>query len=64
VKVVVEKSTLLKNYLRPFSNHKKGDIFGARKQVLGPDYNLVPGESYMKYLSQVLIYAFTTVAEM
>jgi len=57
------KSTLLKiiyGLLQP----QKGDIFWGEKQVLGPDYNLVPGESYMKYLSQDFdLMPFTTVAE-
>ena len=45
------KSTLLKiiyGLLQP----QQGDIFWGEKQVMGPDFNLVPGESYMKYLSQ------------
>jgi len=57
------KSTLLKiiyGLLQP----NQGDIFWGEKQVLGPDYNLVPGESYMKYLSQDFdLMPFTTVAE-
>jgi ABC-type Fe3+/spermidine/putrescine transport system ATPase subunit len=45
------KSTLLKliyGLLQPAS----GSIFWDENQILGPDYNLVPGEKYMKYLSQ------------
>ncbi|MBC8766770.1 ABC transporter ATP-binding protein [Arenibacter sp. BSSL-BM3] len=57
------KSTLLKiiyGLLQP----NQGDIFWGEKQVLGPDFNLVPGESYMKYLSQDFdLMPFTTVAE-
>tara|TARA_R110000868_G_scaffold13102_5_gene61663 strand:- start:4224 stop:5198 length:975 start_codon:yes stop_codon:yes gene_type:complete len=57
------KSTLLKiiyGLLQP----TEGEIFWGEKQVLGPDYNLVPGESYMKYLSQDFdLMPFTTVAE-
>lgn len=57
------KSTLLKiiyGLLQP----REGEIFWGEKQVLGPDFNLVPGESYMKYLSQDFdLMPFTTVAE-
>ena len=57
------KSTLLKiiyGLLQP----QQGDIFWGEKQVMGPDFNLVPGESYMKYLSQDFdLMPFTTVAE-
>ena len=57
------KSTLLKiiyGLLQP----NKGQIFWGDTQVMGPDYNLVPGESYMKYLSQDFdLMPFTTVAE-
>lgn len=45
------KSTLLKliyGILQP----NEGSIFWGNNQILGPDYNLVPGEKYMKYLSQ------------
>jgi ABC-type Fe3+/spermidine/putrescine transport system ATPase subunit len=57
------KSTLLKliyGLLQP----SEGEIYWGEKKVLGPDFNLVPGESYMKYLSQDLdLMAFTTVEE-
>tara|TARA_R110000868_G_scaffold68720_3_gene203239 strand:- start:18994 stop:19971 length:978 start_codon:yes stop_codon:yes gene_type:complete len=45
------KSTLLKliyGILQP----NDGTIFWNEHQILGPDYKLVPGEQYMKYLSQ------------
>tara|TARA_R110002051_G_scaffold280178_1_gene341770 strand:- start:93 stop:1070 length:978 start_codon:yes stop_codon:yes gene_type:complete len=45
------KSTLLKliyGILQP----NDGSIFWDENQILGPDYNLVPGEKFMKYLSQ------------
>src|SRR5690606_24929312 len=57
------KSTLLKiiyGLLQP----QQGTLFWGGKQVMGPDFNLVPGESYMKYLSQDFdLMPFTTVAE-
>ncbi len=57
------KSTLLKiiyGLLQPL----QGNIFWGEKQVMGPDFNLVPGESFMKYLSQDFdLMPFTTVAE-
>tara|TARA_R110000796_G_scaffold183498_2_gene299965 strand:+ start:33402 stop:34379 length:978 start_codon:yes stop_codon:yes gene_type:complete len=45
------KSTLLKliyGILQP----NEGSIFWNENQILGPDFNLVPGEKFMKYLSQ------------
>ena len=42
------KSTLLKliyGILQP----NNGSIFWGENQILGPDYNLVPGEKFMKY---------------
>ncbi|HUH48142.1 MAG TPA: ABC transporter ATP-binding protein [Arenibacter sp.] len=57
------KSTLLKliyGILQP----NEGHISWQGKAILGPDFKLVPGESYMKYLSQDLdLMAFTTVEE-
>ncbi|MFD2788444.1 Fe(3+) ions import ATP-binding protein FbpC 2 [Arenibacter antarcticus] len=57
------KSTLLKliyGLLQP----NEGEIYWGEKKVLGPNFQLVPGESYMKYLSQDLeLMAFTTVEE-
>lgn len=57
------KSTLLKliyGLLQP----NEGEIYWGDKKVLGPDFNLVPGEPYMKYLAQDLdLMAFTTVEE-
>ncbi|MEJ1221397.1 ABC transporter ATP-binding protein [Sediminicola sp. 1XM1-17] len=57
------KSTLLKiiyGLLQP----DEGTVSWNDKQVLGPDFNLVPGEKYMKYLSQDFdLMPFTTVEE-
>lgn len=57
------KSTLLKiiyGLLQPL----QGNIFWGENQLMGPDFNLVPGESFMKYLSQDFdLMPFTTVAE-
>src|SRR5690606_31706847 len=57
------KSTLLKliyGSLQPGEGH----IAWRDNAILGPDYKLVPGETYMKYLSQDLdLMAFTTVEE-
>lgn len=57
------KSTLLKliyGILQP----KEGTLYWGENQILGPDYNLVPGEKYMKYLSQDYdLMPFTTVKE-
>jgi len=57
------KSTLLQliyGILQPAS----GEIYWKKKQVKGPLYNLVPGESYMKYMSQGFdLTGVTTVAE-
>ena len=43
------KSTLLK-LLYGILQPKEGTIFWGDNQILGPDYNLVPGEKYIKYL--------------
>ncbi|MBU2995803.1 ABC transporter ATP-binding protein [Cellulophaga baltica] len=57
------KSTLLKliyGILQP----NEGTIFWKENQIMGPDYNLVPGEKYMKYLSQDFdLMPFITVEE-
>jgi iron(III) transport system ATP-binding protein len=57
------KSTLLKiiyGLLQP--DH--GTITWSDKQIIGPDFNLVPGEKYMKYLSQDFdLMPYTTVEE-
>ena len=45
------KSTLLQlvyGSLQP----DQGEIYWGKKQVKGPLFKLVPGESYMKYMSQ------------
>ncbi|PRX56821.1 ABC transporter ATP-binding protein [Flagellimonas meridianipacifica] len=57
------KSTLLK-IIYGLLHLKEGSIFWGEKQALGPNYNLVPGEPYMKYLSQDFdLMPFTTVEE-
>ena len=57
------KSTLLK-LIYGLLNIQVGEIYWGEKQVLGPLYNLVPGESYMRYLSQDYdLMPYTTVAE-
>lgn len=57
------KSTLLKlvyGLLTP----GEGNIMWGKNKVKGPLYKLVPGESYMKYLSQEFdLMPFTTVSE-
>jgi len=57
------KSTLLQlvyGSLQP----AQGEIYWGKKQVKGPLYNLVPGKSFMKYMSQGFdLMAVTTVAE-
>ncbi len=57
------KSTLLQlvyGTLQP----AQGNISWGRKQVKGPLFNLVPGESYMKYMSQGFdLMGVTTVVE-
>ncbi len=45
------KSTLLK-IIYGLLNIKVGEVYWNDTQVLGPSHNLVPGEPYMKYLSQ------------
>lgn len=57
------KSTLLK-LIYGLLDIKVGEIYWEDKQVLGPLFNLVPGEAYMKYLSQDFdLMPFTTVYE-
>jgi ABC-type Fe3+/spermidine/putrescine transport system ATPase subunit len=45
------KSTLLK-LLYGLYNLDNGEIFYDDKPILGPKYNLIPGEDYIKYLAQ------------
>ncbi|MEM9363867.1 MAG: ABC transporter ATP-binding protein [Bacteroidota bacterium] len=57
------KSTILK-LIYGLLHLDDGTVFWGEKQALGPNYNLVPGESYMKYLSQDFdLMPFTSVAE-
>lgn len=57
------KSTLLKA-IYGLLQLNDGTIFWNENQVLGPNYNLVPGEKYMKYLAQDFdLMPYTTVAE-
>ncbi|MEO1011935.1 MAG: ABC transporter ATP-binding protein [Bacteroidota bacterium] len=57
------KSTLLK-MIYGLLDIKVGEIYWDENQVQGPLYNLVPGESYMKYLAQDFdLMPFTTVFE-
>ena len=57
------KSTLLKA-IYGLLNLDAGEIFWGKQKVLGPNFNLVPGERYMKYLSQDFdLMPFTTVSE-
>jgi len=44
------KSTLLKLIYGLL--HTNGKIFWGEKELLGPNFNLVPGESFIKYLAQ------------
>ncbi len=45
------KSTLLK-IIYGLLHIKTGEVYWEDSQILGPTHNLVPGEPYMKYLSQ------------
>jgi ABC-type Fe3+/spermidine/putrescine transport system ATPase subunit len=45
------KSTLLK-LLYGLYDLDKGEILYHKKNILGPKYNLIPGEDYIKYLAQ------------
>ncbi|KAG1647940.1 Fe(3+) ions import ATP-binding protein FbpC [Nymphon striatum] len=57
------KSTLLK-IIYGLLEIDTGEVYWNETQVLGPSHNLVPGESYMKYLSQDFdLMPFTTVFE-
>ncbi|WP_372945652.1 sulfate/molybdate ABC transporter ATP-binding protein [Muriicola sp.] len=57
------KSTLLK-LIYGLLTPSQGKILWNREEVRGPLYKLVPGESYMKYLSQEFdLMPYTTVAE-
>ncbi|MGI9551444.1 MAG: ABC transporter ATP-binding protein, partial [Aurantibacter sp.] len=57
------KSTLLK-IIYGLLHIKVGEVYWDQTPVMGPLYNLVPGESYMKYLSQDFdLMPYTTVAE-
>lgn len=57
------KSTLLK-IIYGLLNIKTGEVYWNEHQVLGPLYNLVPGEPFMKYLAQDFdLMPYTTVAE-
>ncbi len=57
------KSTLLK-LIYGIIPVKQGKIFWDNKEVKGPLYNLIPGEPFMKYLSQEFdLMPFTTVKE-
>lgn len=57
------KSTLLK-IIYGLLHIKVGEVYWNDKQVLGPFHNLVPGEPFMKYLSQDFdLMPFITVHE-
>lgn len=57
------KSTLLK-IIYGILHLEEGTVFWNETQVMGPNYNLVPGEPYMKYLSQDFdLMPYTTVEE-
>lgn len=57
------KSTLLK-VIYGLLHLKQGEVTWYGKRLLGPNYNLVPGESFMKYVSQDFdLMPFTSVAE-
>jgi ABC-type Fe3+/spermidine/putrescine transport system ATPase subunit len=57
------KSTLLK-IIYGLLQLREGSVSWNQEQVMGPDFNLVPGEKYMKYLSQDFdLMPFTTVGE-
>lgn len=57
------KSTLLKAIFGELHLHE-GSITWNHQPLLGPNFNLIPGESFMKYVSQDFdLMPFTTVAE-
>jgi len=57
------KSTLLK-LIYGLYNLDNGEIFYDEKQILGPKFNLIPGEEYIKYLAQDFdLMPYTTVEE-
>lgn len=57
------KSTLLK-IIYGLLHVEVGEVYWDETQILGPNHNLVPGESYMKYLSQDFdLMPFTRVEE-
>ncbi len=57
------KSTLLK-IIYGLLETQTGEVYWNDTPVLGPSHNLVPGESYMKYLSQDFdLMPYTTVFE-
>jgi ABC-type Fe3+/spermidine/putrescine transport system ATPase subunit len=57
------KSTLLK-LLYGILEPNAGDIYWEEHKILGPDFKLVPGESFLKYLSQDFdLMPFISVAE-
>ncbi|MBC9795458.1 ABC transporter ATP-binding protein [Sinomicrobium weinanense] len=57
------KSTLLRA-VYGLHDLEQGEIRWKGKKILGPAYNLVPGESYIKYLAQDFdLMPYTTVSE-
>ena len=57
------KSTLLKA-IYGLLHLDRGEIFWDNLKVLGPNFNLVPGEKYMRYVAQDFdLMPFTSVAE-
>lgn len=57
------KSTLLKLLYGEF-DLKQGEIYWKDEQILGPEYNLVVGYDFMKYVTQEFdLMPFTTVEE-
>lgn len=57
------KSTVLK-IIYGLLHLQEGSVFWENKKVLGPNFNLIPGERFMKFLSQDFdLMPFTTVAE-